>query len=132
MATVVVMATAQLSEAGDTPIGNQQSGRSASEFISSDGRIDLEALRRADYQGPLALEGADPFIDPATGEPAFRHAVASAAADTADDVYWDNSVSPSLPGVDWTVNALAVFDGKLVLAGNFNIVGHLEAAAIAA
>lgn len=36
------------------------------------------------------------------------------AADDPDDVYWDTSMSATLPGFDGEVLALTVYDGKLV------------------
>ena len=47
---------------------------SIQQFLTPDGRFDLEAARRSGYQGPLNLEGFESAIDPATGQPVFRPA----------------------------------------------------------
>ena len=97
--------------------------RSISEFVSPDGRIDLEAVRNSGYQGPLDLKGFDVGIDPKTGEPVVQVSASSASPADPDDIYWDNSISPSIPGVDGRVSALAVYDSNLIAAGQFTAAG---------
>lgn len=63
-----------------------------------------------------------------------RHAAPLAqpsAAPHPDDIYWDNEISRSLPGVNGTVHALTIYEGKLVVAGFFSIAGGTTANNIA-
>ena len=46
--------------------------KSISDFLTPDGRFDLEAARRSGYQGPLDMGGFRSAIDPSTGQPQFR------------------------------------------------------------
>lgn len=48
------------------------SARSLGEFLTPDGRFDLEAARRSGYQGSLDLKGFESALDPSTGQPVFR------------------------------------------------------------
>jgi hypothetical protein len=108
------------------------SARSLGEFLTSDGRFDLEAARRSGYQGALDLKGFKSAIDPATGQPLFRPASPASPTDDPDDIYWDNRISPSVAGVSGTVNAMTVYDGKLVVGGTFLVVRDVFANYIAA
>ena len=40
-----------------TPSDSIRAGRSVSDFLTPDGRFNLEALRTSGYQGPLDLKG---------------------------------------------------------------------------
>ena len=90
------------------------SGRSIGEFLTPDGPFDLEAARRSGYEGPLDIGGFQSAIDPATGEPAFHPAAPASPADDPDDIYWDNSISPSIPGVNGQVYAATVYNGAQI------------------
>ncbi|MCX6830373.1 MAG: dockerin type I domain-containing protein [candidate division Zixibacteria bacterium] len=104
-------------------------GRSVAEFLTPDGRFDLEATRRSGYQGSLDMKGFESAIDSATGQPIFRPSGTAAAADNPDDIYWDNGISPCIPGVcgnywyDGYVLAMIIYDGKLIVGGRFTIAG---------
>ncbi len=100
-------------------------GKSISEFVSPDGRIDLDAVRRSGYQGALDLKGINVGIDPNTGEPLVQPSPTSASMVVPDDIYWDNSISQPLPGVNDTVYALTVFDTKLIVAGELTVAGDV-------
>lgn len=63
--------------------------RSVSDFLTSGGRIDLNAIRLSGYQGTLDLKGVDVRIDPRNGAPIVRAASSQTSADNPDDVYWD-------------------------------------------
>ena len=129
---------AAVCQAGDEPAissrftDKQPGGRDVNNFLTPDGRFDLEAVRASGYQGGLDLEGVNVTFDPVTGEPMVRRSTQYTPTDHPDDVYWDNSISPSIPGVDGTINALTVYDGKLIVGGNFIIAGDIVAYAIAA
>ncbi len=101
----------------------QTVGRSVEEFVNPDGSFDLEALRRSDYSGYLNLEGLDVQLDPVTGEPIVRSLVAGTAEDHPDDMYWDNSISPSIAGVSDEAYTATVYNGKLIVGGYFQVVG---------
>ncbi len=107
-------------------------GKSVSEFVSPDGRIDLDVVRQSGYQGALDLKGVNVRIDPKTGEPLVAVSNAAVSADSADDVYWDNSISPSIPGVNRAVYALTVYDNHLIAGGLFTTAGGIPASRIAA
>ncbi len=105
--------------------------RSIEEFVFLDGRIDLEALKKSGYQGTLDLKGFDVGIDPKTGEPVVQVSASSASPSDPDDIYWDNSISPSLLGLGDIVFALAVYDSNLIVAGQFTAAGVVSAGRIA-
>ena len=97
---------------------------SVSNFFTPDGQFDIEAARRAGFEGSLDLEGLDVLYDPRTGEPLFSAAAGvNSLSDSPDDIYWDNSISPSVAGVDGTVHAAAVYDGQLVVGWKFQVAG---------
>lgn len=106
------------------------SGPSVGEFLTPDGRFDLDAARRARFQGSLDMKGFESRFDH-EGQPVFRSAANAATEGSPDDVYWDNSLSSSVPGVDEEVFALTVFEGKLIVGGYFTIAGGVPASNIA-
>ncbi len=109
----------------------ETAGRSIREFLTPEGRFDLEAARRSGYQGPLDMRGFETALDTSTGQPVFRAASPASPTDNPDDIYWDNSISPSFPGMNDFVRRLTVYDGKLIAAGNFAIAGGVAANYIA-
>ena len=114
---------------------SEVSGRSIGEFLTPDGRFDLEAARRARFQGSLNVNGFKLKIDTAIGQPVFRPAASASSAEHPDDIYWDNSMSSSLPGVNYPlgiVYALTEYDGKLIAGGWFTTAGGVYAKDIAA
>ncbi|RJP73718.1 MAG: hypothetical protein C4532_04120, partial [Candidatus Abyssobacteria bacterium SURF_17] len=56
----------------------------------------------------------------------------SSTAQNPDDVYWENTISPSVTGLGGTVRAAAVFDGLLVVGGGFESAGEERVGHIAA
>src|SRR5512139_3363060 len=46
--------------------------KSVRDFLTPDGRFDLEAARRSGYQGPLGMEGLTSTFDPTTNQPIFQ------------------------------------------------------------
>ena len=106
-------------------------GKSISEFVSPDGRINLDAVRKSGYQGPLDLKGLNVRIDSKTGEPLVQSAPKSASASDPYDIYWDNSISPSIASVDLFVLAVTVYDNKLIAGGGFTVIGGVSANYIA-
>ncbi|MCE5251877.1 T9SS type A sorting domain-containing protein [bacterium] len=106
--------------------------RSIGDFLTPDDRFDLEAAQRTDFQGSLNMNGYEPGIDPATGQPVFRPGKSASTAGYPDDIYWDNTISSSYRGFNDKVYALTVYDGKLIAGGDFNVVGGVGASRIAA
>lgn len=106
--------------------------KSVREFINPDGRFDLDSLRKSGYQGVLDLTGLKVQLDPITGEPMVQSAPTNSSSPVPDDVYWDNSISNSLPGVNSTVFAMTSFNGKLIVGGQFTVAGDKIANNIAA
>ncbi len=59
-----------------------------SDFLTPDGRFDIEAARHAGFEGSLDLDGFDIGFDPHTGEPRLSTASSvSSPNDDPDDVY---------------------------------------------
>jgi len=56
----------------------------------------------------------------------------SAAQDNPDDIYWDNTIALAGGGLNGAVTAMTVYDGKLIVAGEFTTVGGIPANHIAA
>lgn len=50
----------------------------------------------------------------------------SAYGQNPDDIYWDNSISPTFPGVMGVVRAMTVYEGRLVVAGMFSEAGGMS------
>jgi hypothetical protein len=50
----------------------QNQGRPLDDFLTPDGRFDLEAAREVGYEGPVDISGFNAAFDPATGEPMFK------------------------------------------------------------
>ena len=67
---------------------NKASGRNVREFLTPDGRFDLEAARRSGYQGPLDMKGFESAFDTSSGQPVFRPASPASPTDNPDDIYW--------------------------------------------
>ncbi|MBI5267927.1 MAG: hypothetical protein HY851_11915 [candidate division Zixibacteria bacterium] len=127
IAAVALVGTFSLAEDSVTlPVDGESAGPKVTGFLTADGRIDLAALRASGYEGGLNLDGAEINIDPRTGEPIVGSGPVSsvAAAPNPSDIYWeDNGLYP--PGVAGDVNALAVYHGKLIVAGQFWSAGAL-------
>ena len=67
-----------------------------SEFTLPDGRFDFEKIRQSRYQGAVDLEALVVNVDPNTGEPLVTSSSPSLTSSSADNIYWDNSISPSI------------------------------------
>lgn len=104
-------------------IDMQSMGPDIREFVTPDGHIDFEALKASGYKGTIDLRGIDIGINSISGELTLQVSQAQALADHPDDIYWDNSVSPSLAGVGGEVNAAIVYDEKLIIGGGFRAAG---------
>jgi len=113
---------------------DQTKKTSVGEFLTSDGRFNLEAARRSGYQGSLDLEGFESVIDSNTGQPIFKPSGTADAPlrDDPDDIYWDNTISPSIPGVNGSIRAVTVFNNLLIVGGDFTVAGGTLANHIAA
>ncbi len=101
-------------------------GADPSEFIAPNGRFDLDAARRAGFEGSLNLDGFDVRLDEETGAPIISR---SSGERDADDEYWrDLSVADA--GMNDFINSLTVYNGDLIAGGNFTTAGIIEANSI--
>jgi hypothetical protein len=112
-------------------VGATSSVRSIAEFLTPNDQFDLEAVRRSGYQGSLDINGFKPLIDPITDQPLFQSGGTEKMADHPDDIYWDNSISQCIPGVNGVVNAATIYNGKLIVGGIFNFAGCITVSNIA-
>jgi len=94
-------------------------GRSAEDFLTPDGRFNLKAIRASGYQGPLDLKGFDVGIEPHTGEPVLSPFANTRISSHPDDTFW----TPLGSGMNGRVEALAVYDNKLMAGGDFTTAG---------
>ena len=53
-------------------------------------------------------------------------------AQNPDDIYWDNSLSPAISGVNGDACAMVIYNGKLIVGGVFSVAGGTIANGIAA
>jgi hypothetical protein len=106
--------------------------RSVSEFLTPDGRFDLDAARLSGFEGSLDLDGTDLRFDPRTGEPRVRPSTSLTPTDDPDDIYWDNSISPSISGIDGDIFAAIIYNGQLVVGGYFQVANDVIVSYIAA
>jgi hypothetical protein len=104
-------------------------GRAVSEFLTPDGRFDLEAARASGYEGPIDIGGFQSMQDPTTRELRFTPGGASLASDP-DDIYWRDGFG--YPGLNGQVRALSVYNGELIVSGQFSVAGGVSANNIAA
>ncbi len=95
------------------------SARGLGEFLTPDGRFDLEAARRSGYQGALDMKGFESAFDTSSGQPVFRPASPASPNDDPNDVYW----SPLGSGMNNEVHALTVYNGNLIAGGYFTPAG---------
>jgi hypothetical protein len=98
-------------------------------ILTPDGHIDLEKAHLSRYQGSPDIFGHDKNFDPDTNKPVMKSVITK---DHPDDVYWDNSISPSLRGVDGIVYTFIEYQGNLIIGGNFDVAGDTLANSIAA
>ena len=124
-----------ISSLAEDSVDDSAEKRSIEEFASADGQIDLEAIRQSGYQGSLDLKGFEVHIDPKTGQPSVQSALTSVSASDPDDIYWDNSISPSILAVNGTVHALANYRRERACAEGVPATGsvdqrHLSEAAV--
>ena len=97
------------------------------DIIKPDGSLDLKKIGQINISGSLNASDYLFVIDRDTKEPIF---LPGTSASHPDDVYWDNTASPCLGGIDGTVNAMMVVPFKNVirlalLALTFLILYHI-------
>ncbi|MFW9842538.1 MAG: hypothetical protein ACFFES_16700, partial [Candidatus Thorarchaeota archaeon] len=84
-------------------IGIQSTPVNVTDFVTPDGQIDRKALVTGEDQDPRKLDGIEARI--------------------VDDIYWDNSMSHILRGVDGPVYSMMALEDKLIVAGRFTVAG---------
>ena len=104
-------------------VSPDQRGRNAAEFITQDGKFDMNLIASSEYRGPLQLDGSVVEIDQSTGEPIVYQANRVSSNSLPDDTYW----SPLGTGTDNQVLAFAIFDHKLIIGGGFSSAAGLPA-----
>lgn len=109
----------------------QQKGPGVGNFLTAAGRFNLEAARQSGYEGPVDLAGYSCRRLPGTGELHFQRTGTRQAVPDPEYAFWDNSMSPSIPGADNLVSAIAVYNSSLVIGGNFTLVGPTVAGQVA-
>jgi pyrimidine deaminase RibD-like protein len=103
---------------------------SVREFLTRDGRVNLESLRASGYVGPLDLKGVGVRIERRSGELVARPSRVTGGSESPDDVYWSEGFRRM--GMNEDVYALAVYDNKLIAGGWFTAAGGVGANHIAA
>jgi hypothetical protein len=132
IATLALIATVSAAPPVTPPTDK---GPSVRQFMTPDGRIDIDAVRRSGYQGPLDLNGIDMRVDPRGGAPMVSTSSTQSPASDPDDIYWDNSISPdTISGLlnHGPLKALAVYGGKLIAGGQIWKAGGIKTGNIAA
>ncbi|RKX25709.1 MAG: hypothetical protein DRP45_05285 [Candidatus Zixiibacteriota bacterium] len=103
---------------------------SALEFVTPDGRFDLESMRQSGFNGTLDLVGLDVQHDPVASEPLVRFLNEDAPKEHPDDIYW-SPLGSGMGGAMPVVCALTAYDGKLIVGGGFSTAGGVPANSIA-
>ncbi len=123
-------------------------GLSVGSLVRADGTLDLDRIRATGYQGPLDLSGFDVQADPASGAPVF--AQAGEATESGPGGVFSPILTGSFssgfncPGTgpayfpvafsnftESAVWAATIYQGSLVLGGNFKSVGATPALRVA-
>ncbi|MFZ5980145.1 MAG: hypothetical protein ACOYVF_05885 [Candidatus Zixiibacteriota bacterium] len=119
-------------QTGHQDLNNENKIIPIENYLTPDGRVDMQAVRSSGYQGALDLDGKKLAFDPVNSEPILYPLSNQASDDHPDDIYWDNYFFPVYPGVDGEVYAMTVYDGALIIGGDFSVVGDIVAHNIAA
>ena len=111
-------------------VNSHDSKSNTSGLILNDGTIDPEAARQAGLSGAdlsdLFQSGADPFPGGKRLKPDGSHGAGS----DPRDVYWQKGLC--VEGVNGDVRAMTVFEGRLVIGGDFTIAHDTAANCVAA
>lgn len=100
---------------------------SIEDFLTSEGKFDIDAARQAGFEGNLDLSGFAPQFDPGSLEPVFSP-LPQGRSD--DDANWQSGFG--LSGPSWPdVKAVAIYDGKLFAAGGWITAGDVVANGVA-
>lgn len=103
-------------------VGEVQSGRVIHD-VSANRLGDPATRETGNHYYPFASRGAD-AEHPIKWDVVREGALSSEfPAEDPDDIYWDNSIAPSIPGVTGYVYAVAVYDGCIVVGGAFYVAG---------
>lgn len=100
----------------------------ARNYIDSTARLDLDGIRRSGLQGAVDLSGYSATIDPRDGSIRLAQDGAGGLRAEGDENWWDGFGSP---GVSDRVNAMAVYDGALIVTGEFEFASGLRVNRIA-
>lgn len=106
-------------------------GKSIRESPIGDDWVATDSVHLTRLQGPVSLDGSGSFVDPANRSLPFRQIKPCEPSPDPDDIYWDNRMSPVIPGANGVIYATAVYNGKLYVGGEFTIIGGVFANNIA-
>ena len=112
---------ASVNNLADYPITQAQSVK---QFLTADGRFDLEAARLSEYEGALDFSGFAIGFDSRTGEPLFSQVDQEGTLE-GDDRDWQRLARPyqQEKDVDTTIRSLAVWPTNLVAGGTLQSAG---------
>lgn len=89
--------------------------------LRPDGRIDLEALRHSGYHGAVDITDHVVQLADNTLEVTDRRGRATGPESLEDARWWDGF---QYPGVDGTIRAMALYQGDLIITGEFKMAGN--------
>ncbi len=104
----------------DDSLGASGKGMPVSEIIGSDGRMNLEQVRRTGYEGALDIAGFSVQIAPETGEPILTQLSGN---DRDEERGWPGWFQC---GMDDRIRAIAFYKGELVVGGIFDRAGDTD------
>ena len=105
---------------------------SLKQFLTPDGRFDLEAARRSGYEGTLDFSGFGMSFDPRTGEPLFSRVDQEGTLE-GDQSGGQRTSRPCQQGKDMddVVRALTVYPTDLIVGGTFVSAGCIRVGQVA-
>ena len=102
-----------------------------SSFYFDDEQYDILPMRLRSYQGRQNFDSIITALYQISKELNVQSQVAFTPMADPDDMFWDNAISPSIPGLSGVVYALTVYRGKLIAGGYFKIAEKVFASNIA-
>ncbi len=99
--------------------GSDEKALKIHNFVLADGRLDMEAIQKAGYEGAIDLNGLTVQVDDKSGEPVFQNN--SAGGLVPGDENWSNEFA--LRGASRMVFAIAIWNDQLVIGGKFTQAG---------
>jgi trimeric autotransporter adhesin len=103
------------------------------QFLDANGHVDVEAVRKTGYTGPIDLSGLNTHLDPETGELVIQPGDPGTGERAEGDQYWAPGFGDPNPlaGVNGSVTALVEYEGALIAGGSFYRAGGVEVSGVA-